>query len=140
MDDLIYFQLYDEVAIDLLEDDRRRETDIHQRLEKRWLGTISIPFATLYSNGRIEGTFKLSSPSILLGYEAQGMASHFGSVVGKFHSHSTGGVGTGSGKGQGQQQLQQLGTGFSNEKDSFITIFLTMQPSVTPTAAFKVIN
>lgn len=53
MDDLVYFHIYDEVAIDLLEDDRRRDTDIHQRLEKRWLGTISIPFSTLYSTGRV---------------------------------------------------------------------------------------
>ncbi len=61
MDDLVYFHVYDEVAIDLLEDDRRRETDIHQRLEKRWLGTISIPFSTLYTNGRVSfGLWKSS--------------------------------------------------------------------------------
>jgi coiled-coil and C2 domain-containing protein 2A len=53
MDDLVYLHVYDEVAIDLLEDDRRRETDIHQRFEKRWLGSITIPFSTLYTNGRV---------------------------------------------------------------------------------------
>ncbi|ODN05565.1 Coiled-coil and C2 domain-containing protein 2A [Orchesella cincta] len=130
MDDLVYFHVYDEVAIDLLEDDRRRETDIHQRLEKRWLGTISIPFSTLYTNGRIEGTFKLNSPPILLGYEAQGMASHFGpSVVGKNSQQNPSSAF--AGKGQG------AGTPFSNQKNAFITIFLTMQPSVTPSSGFK---
>jgi len=53
MDDLVYLHVYDEVGIDLLEDERRRETDIHQRLEKRWLGSITIPFSTLYNNGRV---------------------------------------------------------------------------------------
>lgn len=80
---------------------------------------------------QIEGTFKLNSPPILLGYEAQGMASHFGSIVGK------GGLQNPSsnalvGKGHGH------GMPFSNEKSSFITIFLTLQPSVTPTSCFKV--
>ena len=65
MDDLIYLLVYDEVAIDLLEDDRRRETDIHQRLEKRWLGSISIPFSTLYVNGRVSRVVIRSEDNIL---------------------------------------------------------------------------
>lgn len=53
MDDLMFLLIYDEVPVDLLEDDRRRETDIHQRIERRWLGSITIPFSTLYTNGRV---------------------------------------------------------------------------------------
>lgn len=38
MDDSMFLLIYDEVPIDMLEDDRRRETDIYQRIERRWLG------------------------------------------------------------------------------------------------------
>lgn len=65
----------------------------------------------------------MNSPSILLGYEAQGMASHFGSIVGKTGLQNT---------------TKGHGTPFSNQKSAFITIFLTLQPSVTPAPCFKV--
>jgi len=116
LEEEIYLQVYDEVAIDLLEDERRRETDVHQRLEKRWLGCIRIPFATLYRSGRvsvakvlvefigsysdvpvyslqIEGTFRLNCPPILLGYEGK----------------STEGVG-----------------------EAYLTLFITLQPTISP--------
>lgn len=76
---------------------------------------------------QIEGTFKLNSPSILLGYEAQGMASQFGSVAGKLQQAT------------GTKQ-QNHNSAFDNQKAAFITIFLTLQPSVTPTFALKVYN
>ncbi|XP_076029366.1 coiled-coil and C2 domain containing 2A [Oratosquilla oratoria] len=66
--DHIYLHMFDEVIHDLLEDERLRETTIHHRIEKRWLGSLKIPFSTLYLNNKIEGTFRLESPVILLGY------------------------------------------------------------------------
>jgi hypothetical protein len=53
--------LFDEIVVDLLEDDRMRETNIHQRLERNWLGSLQIPFSTLYFNTRVgeeQGWFK----------------------------------------------------------------------------------
>jgi hypothetical protein len=38
------------------------------REERRWLGGFSLPFSTLYRNGKVEGTFPLTMPPILLGY------------------------------------------------------------------------
>ena len=35
------------------QDERERETAIHQRLEKKWLGNIRIPFSTIYLNGKV---------------------------------------------------------------------------------------
>ncbi|XP_041483934.1 coiled-coil and C2 domain-containing protein 2A-like isoform X2 [Lytechinus variegatus] len=67
--DVIYMNLFDEVVIDLLQDDRDRTTNIHQRLEKRWLGSLSIPFSTVYFQGKVAGAIRVEAPSSLLGYE-----------------------------------------------------------------------
>ncbi|KAL1129085.1 hypothetical protein AAG570_013616, partial [Ranatra chinensis] len=69
--DSIHCHLYDETVIDLIEDDRERETNVHHRLERHWLGSLRIPFAALYTNSRLEGTFELYSPPVLLGYERE---------------------------------------------------------------------
>lgn len=39
--------LFDEVAIDVLEDEMLRKTHIFQRLDKRWLGSVTIPSTAL---------------------------------------------------------------------------------------------
>ena len=49
-----------QVTVDLLEDDHDRSSHVHQRLEKKWLGSLSIPFSTLYHNTRIEGIILLA--------------------------------------------------------------------------------
>ncbi|XP_072045143.1 coiled-coil and C2 domain-containing protein 2A-like isoform X2 [Amphiura filiformis] len=67
--DVIYFNLFDEVLIDMLQDERDRATNIHQRMERRWLGSISMPFSTIYFQNRVSGTFRLNTPSVLLGYD-----------------------------------------------------------------------
>uniref|UniRef100_A0A8D8ZRV5 Coiled-coil and C2 domain-containing protein 2A n=1 Tax=Cacopsylla melanoneura TaxID=428564 RepID=A0A8D8ZRV5_9HEMI len=65
----LHVHLFDEVIVDLIQDEAERETNVHQRLERNWLGSLSIPFSTLYFNSKIEGTLKLYSPPFLLGYD-----------------------------------------------------------------------
>lgn len=60
--------LYDEFMEDLLEDDRSRPTEVYQRISSKWLGQLRIPISTIYLNQRIEGTFEIKTPPILVGY------------------------------------------------------------------------
>jgi hypothetical protein len=54
--------------VDMIQDDRDRGKKIFQRKERNWLGTISIPFSTLYRNLVVEGKFFLKAPIINFGY------------------------------------------------------------------------
>jgi coiled-coil and C2 domain-containing protein 2A len=67
-DDLI-LHLYDEVMVNMITDERQKDSDIHMKIEKKWLGSLTIPFSTLHSHSRIEGTFQLDTPPIILGYD-----------------------------------------------------------------------
>ena len=107
--DCLHLHLFDEVKVDILEDERERTSKIHQRIENKWLGSLSIPFSSLYQNTRIEGTFRLHSPSVLLGYErlGQSLQQHLGWRP-TTPTDSTGG-----------------------EKDAtFLNIYLTIQPAL----------
>lgn len=51
--DTIYFNLFDQVVLDLLEDDRERSTTVHQQLQRCWLASLKVPFMALYLNGKV---------------------------------------------------------------------------------------
>jgi coiled-coil and C2 domain-containing protein 2A len=42
------------VVVDILRDDRQRETNVHHRIEKKWLGGLTIPFSTLHERERVK--------------------------------------------------------------------------------------
>ncbi|XP_026280089.1 coiled-coil and C2 domain-containing protein 2A [Frankliniella occidentalis] len=114
--DTLFIHLFDEVIVDLVDDDRQRETSIHQRLERNWLASLHIPFTTLVHNARIEGTFKMYSPPMLLGYERE--------------SHQRSGWQSGN-FSPDQGQL------FPNRDATFINLFITVQPALNPPELFN---
>ena len=52
-DNNIFIHIFDEVLEDLIEDDRLRETNIHQRITRHWLAGLMVPFTTLVHNSQV---------------------------------------------------------------------------------------
>ena len=111
--DIVYFNVFDELIVDILQDDRLRDTNIHQRLERRWLGSFQIPFSTIYINSRIEGKFKLNVPSTLMGYNKDhGLLPQLTSEMLMSQTSLSGQTVT--------------------DKNSYLTIFITVEPPLAP--------
>lgn len=68
--DSLYLNLFDEVSTPTKDGNERSI-----RLERKWLGSLRIPFSTLYLNSKVEGTFCLSVPTILFGYDYESRSS-----------------------------------------------------------------
>lgn len=59
--DNLHIHLFDEILVDILQDERMRDTTIHQRVERNWLGSLRIPFSTLYFKHQVQSSVRYSN-------------------------------------------------------------------------------
>lgn len=111
MNDCLYLNLFDEFVIDIIQDDREHSSTIHRRIERRWLGGIKIPFTTIYTNGRVDGTFRLNKPAVLLGYTYEGRLV--------------------------QSDSSQFVESNNVQENTYLTLFVTMEPQLATPEPFN---
>ncbi|XP_074594810.1 coiled-coil and C2 domain containing 2A [Brevipalpus obovatus] len=95
IDDSIYINLYDQLP--------EAENESKKLLNIRFLGSISIPFSTLYLNSKIGGRFKLNMHPNLIGYRYDGGFGHL---------------------------TQQIPTEVQSSLNAYLTVFLSIEPDL----------
>lgn len=129
--DSLYLNLFDEVSTPIRGGGGGGGSDSERsiRLERRWLGSLRIPFSTLYLNSRVEGTFCLSVPPILFGYDYESRAPSSSSYTGTSSSGASRRPSTFGTSTFGTSTNDVGSISLSTEK-TYLNIFVTIDPTL----------
>ncbi|KNC98997.1 uncharacterized protein SPPG_09335 [Spizellomyces punctatus DAOM BR117] len=76
----VRFDLFDEMLVDLMQEERDRDTQIHRRKDRTWLGSLTIPFSAIHEQIRLAGDFPVKLPCASIGYEHAPLAMPIAAV------------------------------------------------------------
>lgn len=101
--DEVFINIFDEIVYNTKVRDRQRGTSVRTQVEKHWLGFVKFPFSMIYSQSRIDGTFKVNTPAVLLGYSKE------------------------------ERQDSRVSSWFSfQSQEPYVTLFITTEPVLVP--------
>lgn len=103
--DEVFINIFDEIVYSTEVTDRPTGKTVRTQVERRWLGFVKFPFSTIYSQSRIDGTFKVNTPAVLLGYSKEHKQDRNGISYAWFSSQS---------------------------QEPYITLFITIDPMLVP--------
>lgn len=106
--DDVFINIFDEIVYNTRVKDRQKGTSVRTQVEKRWLGFVKFPFSTIYSQSRIDGTFKVNTPAVLLGYSKEE-----------------------------KRESNDSGWFSSQSQEPYITLFITTEPVLVPVKYIK---
>ena len=61
--------VFDEIRLPVQDSHGSSDVTDNSILERRFLGSITVPFSAIYSSGRLEGYIKVARPDVLVGYD-----------------------------------------------------------------------
>lgn len=127
--DMVNIAVFDEVTTTFVTDDRDKHTTYTQS-EHRYLGSVSIPFTTLYHSGSIEGEFRLNAPMASLAYLTKKESGATTTTSRGYASPSRALPGDEEGLGiTGAMQSLDL---VDSSRDAHIYVSLTLTPALAP--------
>ncbi|XP_045496013.1 protein CC2D2B [Colias croceus] len=65
----LHINIYDEHKVNITQDSDASSQSYRYRCYNKWLGTVAIPMNTVINMGTLYGTFKVTTPPFLFGYE-----------------------------------------------------------------------